>query len=173
MFKQQCPNQTLGATATSEESDISEQEQEGSVQAKQRTNHIQFRPETMLSQIAMLGSHDAGTFAYSKKVATKYNKELQSNNKPSQSKGWKGNCLTSMYKCQNQNLVQQAQAGARYFDIRVTKDKGENKNKYRFFHGNGIQSSMTSGDACADVKTLLAHARKDKNNIYIYIEIRF
>jgi hypothetical protein len=105
-------------------------------------NHSELPESTQLSQISMLGSHDAGTYAYSKS----YNSV--------------GSLLPFAFKTQNLNLREQAVAGARYFDIRVAERKN---GSFGFFHG----PSVTGGDAVADVRELLAYAKEDPKNFYL------
>ncbi|TDB57279.1 hypothetical protein [Photorhabdus khanii] len=109
-------------------------------------NHNELPADTQLSQIAMLGSHDAGTYAYSRKrngIASSL-----------------GTVFPFAFKTQNRSLKEQAEAGTRYFDIRVARNKN---GSFSFFHG----PSIAAGDAIADVKELLNHAAKDTNNFYL------
>ncbi len=108
-------------------------------------NHSELPTGTKLSEIAMLGSHDAGTYAYSREK-----NRLSS----------VGALFPGMFKTQNRTLRQQAEAGARYFDIRVAQNKD---GTFGFFHG----PSVAGGNAVSDVKSLLEHAAGDSNNFYL------
>ncbi|MDE1491704.1 RHS repeat-associated core domain-containing protein [Xenorhabdus bovienii] len=110
-------------------------------------NHNELPADTNLSQIAMLGSHDAGTYAYSR-AKSGFSMSL-------------GALLPRAFKTQNLTLKEQAEAGVRYFDIRVAQRKD---GSFGFFHG----PSVAGGDATADVKALLEHAGKDTNNFYLF-----
>ncbi|WP_445497756.1 hypothetical protein [Photorhabdus sp. SF281] len=109
-------------------------------------NHNELPADTQLSQIAMLGSHDAGTYDYSRK-----------RNGTASSLG---SALPFAFKTQNRSLKEQAEVGARYFDIRVAQNKN---GSFSFFHG----PSIAAGDAIGDVKKLLGHAAEDINNFYL------
>ncbi|PHM59047.1 hypothetical protein [Xenorhabdus sp. KK7.4] len=111
-------------------------------------DHIDLPDNTPLSKIAMLGSHDAGTYAYSKR---------RNKNRIPRSLG---EAFPGAFKTQNKTLVEQAEAGARYFDIRVARNKD---NSFSFFHG----PSVASGNAVDDVIELLQYAAKDTNNFYL------
>ncbi|WP_446469282.1 hypothetical protein [Xenorhabdus stockiae] len=111
-------------------------------------NHIDLPDNTPLSKIAMLGSHDAGTYAYSKRR----NKNRIPRNL--------GEAFPGAFKTQNKSLVEQAEAGVRYFDIRVAQNKD---NSFGFFHG----PSVASGDAVDDVRELLKYAKEDPDNFYL------
>ncbi|WP_323836534.1 hypothetical protein [Photorhabdus africana] len=109
-------------------------------------NHNELPANTQLSQIAMLGSHDAGTYAYSRKRNGMFSSL--------------GALFPSAFKTQNKNLREQAEAGTKYFDIRVARNKN---GSFSFFHG----PSVAAGDAIADVQELLSHAAGDTNNFYL------
>lgn len=109
-------------------------------------DHADLPPQTRLTQLNMLGSHDAGTYLFSKEKA--------------QGSGGLGEKFPGPFKCQSLDLVGQAEAGVRYFDLRVKRDEG---NVYRFFHGPG----STGGDALEEVKKLLRYAVEDERNLYI------
>ncbi|MCT8343449.1 hypothetical protein LG003_11445 [Photorhabdus kleinii] len=111
-------------------------------------NHNKLPADTQLYQIAMLGSHDAGTYAYSREI----NGTASS----------LGAVFPFAFKTQNKNLKKQAEAGARYFDIRVARNKNK-PDSFSFFHG----PSIAAGNAEDDVKELLNHAAKDTNNFYL------
>ncbi|WP_340610695.1 RHS repeat-associated core domain-containing protein [Xenorhabdus bharatensis] len=108
-------------------------------------NHSELPANTKLSQIAMLGSHDAGTYAYSR--ARNGASSL-------------GALFTRAFKTQNLSLKKQAEAGARYFDIRVAQNKN---GSFSFFHG----PSIAGGNATSDIRELLDYAADDKNNFYL------
>jgi hypothetical protein len=109
-------------------------------------DHADLPPQTRLTQLNMLGSHDAGTYLFSKEKARD---------------GFAlGKTVPGPFKCQSLDLVGQAEAGVRYFDLRVKRDEG---NIYRFFHG----PSSAGGDALEEVKKLLSHAARDERNLYI------
>ncbi|AUI85952.1 hypothetical protein BS333_05905 [Vibrio azureus] len=107
--------------------------------------HSLLNPETPIGKLSMLGSHDAGTFAFSRKES---------------GLGSLGSFVPGQFKTQNLNLVQQAEAGATYFDIRVTLSKSSGK--HEFFH-----DISSAGDAEKHVKDLLQHAVNDSDNIYL------
>ncbi|MCF7696898.1 hypothetical protein KPG66_12590 [Mycetohabitans sp. B2] len=109
--------------------------------------HADMRPEVKLSQISMLGAHDAGTYQFSRKKA----KGIDS----------LGTLFPGGFKCQSLSLVEQAQAGVKYFDIRVKKGWA---GKFRFFH----EYSRTGNDALAEVMDLFNYAVNDKDNLYIF-----
>ncbi|MEJ2768391.1 hypothetical protein [Mycetohabitans sp. B46] len=109
-------------------------------------DHADLPPQTRLTQLNMLGSHDAGTYLFSKEKA--------------QGSGVWGEKFPGPFKCQSLDLVGQAEAGVHYFDLRVKRDKS---NIYRFFHGPGL----TGGDALEEVKKLLRYAAEDERNLYI------
>ncbi|WP_338926035.1 hypothetical protein IHE33_00020 [Mycetohabitans endofungorum] len=109
-------------------------------------DHADLPPQTRLTQLNMLGSHDAGTYLFSKERAQ---------GGFAFGKTWPG-----PFKCQSLDLVGQAEAGVHYFDLRVERDKS---NIYRFFHG----PSSTGGDALKEVRELLRYAVRDKRNLYI------
>ncbi|MGV3344987.1 hypothetical protein ACGVWS_04300 [Enterobacteriaceae bacterium LUAb1] len=114
--------------------------------------HSDLPGTTRLSQIAMLGSHDAGTYAFS-----------------SRRNGWTstGARLPQAFKTQKLDLCDQAKAGARYFDIRVAKN---GKDKFSFFHGPSVagrKKNTTEGDAKQDVEKLLRYAAGHKENFYL------
>ncbi|MBS9437097.1 hypothetical protein EAE91_07890 [Photorhabdus noenieputensis] len=109
-------------------------------------NHNELPADTQLSQIAMLGSHDAGTYAYSRKRNGMFSSL--------------GALFPSAFKTQNKSLREQAEAGTKYFDIRVARNKD---GSFSFFHG----PSVAAGDAITDVKELLSHAAGDINNFYL------
>ncbi|RAW85918.1 hypothetical protein [Photorhabdus laumondii] len=109
-------------------------------------NHNELPANTQLSQIAMLGSHDAGTYAYSRRRNGMFSSL--------------GAAFPFAFKTQNRSLKEQAEAGTRYFDIRVARNKN---GSFSFFHG----PSVAAGDAIADVKELLSHAAGDTNNFYL------
>ncbi|MCW7546608.1 hypothetical protein OO184_01245 [Photorhabdus sp. APURE] len=109
-------------------------------------NHNELPADTQLSQIAMLGSHDAGTYAYSRKRNGMFSSL--------------GAALPFAFKTQNKSLREQAEAGTKYFDIRVARNKN---GSFSFFHG----PSVAAGDAIADVKELLSHATGDTDNFYL------
>ncbi|MCC8365492.1 hypothetical protein J8V57_04230 [Xenorhabdus sp. PB61.4] len=111
-------------------------------------DHKDLPDNTPLSKIAMLGSHDAGTYAYSKR---------RNKNRIPRSLG---EAFPGAFKTQNKTLVEQAKAGARYFDIRVARNKD---NSFSFFHG----PSVASGNAVDDVIELLQYAAKNTNNFYL------
>uniref|UniRef100_UPI00289D850F RHS repeat-associated core domain-containing protein n=1 Tax=Pseudescherichia sp. TaxID=2055881 RepID=UPI00289D850F len=115
------------------------------------TSHALFHDATKLSSISMLGSHDAGTYAFSRRR----NGILSS----------LGSLLPWAFKTQNKTLLEQAKAGARYFDIRIALRKD---GSYGFFHG----PSVAAGDAIADIRALLEYAKNDKDNFYL-LKIRF
>lgn len=104
-------------------------------------NHHDLPENTHLAQISMLGSHDAGTYDFSG-----FNSM--------------GAIFPFAYKTQRINLKAQAMAGARYFDIRVA-EKADGS--FGFFHG----TSVTGGDAVADVRDLLSYSKEDRKNFYI------
>lgn len=105
-------------------------------------NHHDLPENTHLGKISMLGSHDAGTYDFS---------------------GFKsaGAVFPFAFKTQSLNLKEQAIAGARYFDVRVA-EKADGS--FGFFHG----TSVTGGDAVADVRDLLGYAKEDSKNFYIF-----
>ncbi|KMJ47008.1 hypothetical protein AB204_00490 [Xenorhabdus khoisanae] len=109
-------------------------------------NHSKLPAGTKLSEIAMLGSHDAGTYAYSRRKSG-FASSL-------------GSLLPAAFKTQNRTLRQQAEAGARYFDIRVAQNKD---GSFSFFHGPSVAGS----DAVSDVKSLLEYAAGDTNHFYL------
>ncbi|MCG1040491.1 MULTISPECIES: hypothetical protein [Burkholderiaceae] len=109
-------------------------------------DHADLPPQTRLTQLNMLGSHDAGTYLFSKEKA--------------QGGFALGKTFPGPFKCQSLDLVGQAEAGIRYFDLRVERDKS---NIYRFFHN----FSSTGGDALEEVKKLLRYAAGDERNLYI------
>ncbi|MPY26945.1 RHS repeat-associated core domain-containing protein [Shewanella sp. YLB-07] len=110
---------------------------------KERVDHSSMHPYTPINQIAMLGSHDAGTYAFSAKQ-----------------RGLSvGAAFTSAFKTQKLTLVEQAKAGTTYFDIRVT----QKRNGFQFFHG-----PSSAGDALTDVKALMEYAKNDPDNIYLF-----
>ncbi|REF28307.1 hypothetical protein BDD26_3195 [Xenorhabdus cabanillasii] len=111
-------------------------------------NHSDLPDETKLSEIAMLGSHDAGTYAYSKK-----RNGLSST----------GSKMPRAFKTQNKDLVTQAKAGARYFDIRIAQNKNGTNGTFGFFHS----FSVAGDSAVSDVENLLKYAAEDKNNFYL------
>lgn len=100
--------------------------------------------DTRISDIAMLGSHDAGTY--------KYNDGLTSI----------GSWLKGLFRTQELSLVEQAQAGVQYFDIRPAT-KSFSRYQYAFFHG----LSNTPGDALSEIYALLDHAAQDSGSLYI------
>ncbi|WP_230684620.1 hypothetical protein, partial [Burkholderia cepacia] len=111
---------------------------------KTNIKHNSLPAATKLSRIAMLGSHDAGTYMFSRQYGVTS----------------LGATIPQAFKTQSLNLVEQAGNGVRYFDIRIRKlDNGN----YGFFHG----PSATPGGALTEVRKLLEHARKDKNDFYI------
>ncbi|MCF2134593.1 MULTISPECIES: hypothetical protein [Mycetohabitans] len=110
-------------------------------------DHADMRPEVTLSQISMLGAHDAGTHWFSRKKAEGIDSL--------------GTLFPGGFKCQSLSLVEQARAGVRYFDIRVKKGRA---GKFSFFHG----PSKTGGDALAEVMDLFNYAVNDKDNLYIF-----
>ncbi|MCW7650489.1 hypothetical protein OM409_23980 [Serratia bockelmannii] len=104
-------------------------------------NHSELPENTILSQVSMLGSHDAGTYAY-----TSY-KSM-------------GGLLPFAFKTQCITLLEQARAGVRYFDIRIAMKKNAS---FGFFHGQ----SISEGDAISDVIALLEYAKNDPKNFYL------
>jgi hypothetical protein len=96
-----------------------------------------------LSEIAMLGSHDAGTYAYDRG-------------------GSIGSFIKGLFRTQKLDLAEQAQAGVQYFDIRPASKKFSSY-QYEFFHG----PSNTTGDALSDIYALLDHAAQDPGSLYI------
>jgi hypothetical protein len=102
------------------------------------TKHTALAPNTRLNQISMLGSHDAGTYAFSSQSGISS----------------MGTLMPGSFKTQNQNLVDQAKFGATYFDVRIS---GES-----FVHG-----PSSDGNAVEDFKDLLKYASEDKSNIFI------
>ncbi|MBL0905841.1 hypothetical protein [Serratia bockelmannii] len=104
-------------------------------------NHSELPENTLLSQVSMLGSHDAGTYAY-----TSY-KSM-------------GGLFPFAFKTQCITLLEQARAGARYFDIRIAMKKNAS---FGFFHGQ----SISEGDAVSDVMALLEYAKNDPKNFYL------
>lgn len=110
-------------------------------------DHADMRPEVTLSQISMLGAHDAGTHWFSRKKAGGIDSL--------------GTLFPGGFKCQSLSLIEQAQAGVRYFDIRVRKGWS---GKFGFFH----EYSRANGDALAEVMDLFNYAVKDKDNLYIF-----
>ncbi|RJF58553.1 hypothetical protein D4100_07325 [Serratia inhibens] len=108
-------------------------------------NHNEMPKNTRLSQISMLGSHDAGTYAFRRKKGIP---------------GSLGEAFPFAFKTQNLNLREQAEAGARYFDIRVAV---RSDGSFGFFHG----PSVANGDAVADIRELLAYAKSDSKNFYL------
>lgn len=104
-------------------------------------NHSELPENTLLSQVSMLGSHDAGTYAY-----TSY-KSM-------------GGLFPFAFKTQCITLLEQAKAGARYFDIRIAMKKNAS---FGFFHGQ----SISEGDAVSDVMVLLEYAKNDPKNFYL------
>ena len=111
------------------------------------TNHADLPAATPLSKISMLGSHDAGTYAYSRR-RNGFANSL-------------GSLLPALFKTQKLTLREQAKEGARYFDIRIAQNKN---GSYSFFHG----PSVAGGDALADVRDLMAHAQEDSQNFYLF-----
>ncbi len=95
-------------------------------------SHMQLESDTKLNQLTMVGTHDSGTYAFSRTDRSGFSL---------------GKLLPGAFKCQSCNLAKQEEIGARYFDIRVEKTRG---NKWSFFHG-----LSSSGDAVNDVKELL------------------
>ncbi|KAG0167068.1 hypothetical protein DFQ30_006412 [Apophysomyces sp. BC1015] len=114
--------------------------------ASQYLDHAELDPETRLSKIAMLGTHDAGTYMFSRARAGRAVSL--------------GSLVPGAFKCQSLDLVEQAKMGVRYFDIRVVQD---GNGIYRFFHG----PSKAAGDALSETIKLLNHASADKKNFYI------
>ncbi|MEG3133561.1 hypothetical protein SC206_08335 [Rouxiella sp. T17] len=110
-------------------------------------DHITLPVNTKLSQISMLGSHDAGTYAYSRK---KNDGKLNS----------MGALFPFAFKTQNLTLREQAEKGVKYFDIRVKKRKD---GSFGFIHGG----SIAGGNAVNDVNSLLEHTKTDKRNFYL------
>ncbi|MEL5380387.1 hypothetical protein [Serratia ureilytica] len=104
-------------------------------------NHCELPENTLLSQVSMLGSHDAGTYSY-----TSY-KSI-------------GGLLPFAFKTQCITLLEQARAGVRYFDIRIAMKKNAS---FGFFHGQ----SISEGDAVSDVMALLEYAKNDPKNFYL------
>lgn len=102
------------------------------------TKHTDLAPNTRLNQISMLGSHDAGTYAFTSQTGISS----------------LGTLMPGSFKTQNQNLVDQAKFGATYFDVRIS---GES-----FTHG-----FSSDGNAVEDFKDLLKYASEDKSNIFI------
>ena len=102
------------------------------------TKHTALAPNTRLNQISMLGSHDAGTYAFTSQSGISS----------------LGTVMPGSFKTQNQNLVDQAKFGATYFDVRIS---GES-----FTHG-----ISSDGNAVEDFKDLLKYASEDKSNIFI------
>ncbi|SFN45907.1 hypothetical protein SAMN05216516_1083 [Izhakiella capsodis] len=105
-------------------------------------NHHDIHENTHLARISILGSHDAGTYDFS---------------------GFKsaGAVFTFAFKTQSSNLIEQAIAGARYFDIRVA-EKADGS--FDFFHG----ISVTGGNAVADVRDLLSYTKEESKN-FMYL----
>ncbi len=125
--------------------------------ALERTNQMQadsrvasLPSETRISEISMLGTHDSGTYMYSRKRARGLAGKMAL-----------GELLPSAFKTQKLDLVEQAQAGARYFDIRIKKNA---QGSWGFFHG----PSQARGDAVKETRALLAHAQKDAGDLYIF-----
>ncbi|HHV7357653.1 TPA: dermonecrotic toxin domain-containing protein [Morganella morganii] len=104
-------------------------------------NHHDLPENTHLAQIAMLGSHDAGTYAFNGFNSV-------------------GAIFPFAFKTQQINLKAQAMAGVKYFDIRIAERAD---GSFGFFHG----SSVTGGNAVADVRDLLRYAKEDSKNFYI------
>jgi insecticidal toxin complex protein TccC len=109
-----------------------------------KIDHYDLPGDTRLCEIAMLGSHDAGTYAY-----------VRDNTGVSL-----GTLLPFAFVTQNLTLREQAQAGCNYFDIRVAQNKD---GSFSFFHG----PSVANGDAARDVKELLEYASEDRRNFYV------
>jgi hypothetical protein len=109
-----------------------------------KINHRELPCTTQLCEIAMLGSHDAGTYAYTRE---KTGLSL-------------GSLLPFAFVTQELTLREQAQAGCTYFDIRVAENKD---GSYSFFHG----PSVANGDAARDVRELLEYATEDGRNFYL------
>lgn len=109
-------------------------------------SHSKLPHSTSLSNVSMLGSHDAGTYAYSKK----YNAAGTS----------MGKYLPAFFKTQKLTLRQQAENHTRYFDIRVAR---RNDGTFAFFHG----PSKTGSDAVEDVRALLEFAEENKDDFFL------
>ncbi len=120
--------------------------------ASGKLNHSDLHPKLTISEISMLGTHDAGTYMYSRRRT----KAAGAKGIPSA-----GTLAPRAFKCQSLDLVEQAEAGVNYFDIRVKKDK---KGKYRFFHG----PSDTKGNALTEVEKLIEHTSADNKNLYMF-----
>ncbi|WP_338925474.1 SpvB/TcaC N-terminal domain-containing protein [Mycetohabitans endofungorum] len=109
-----------------------------------RIANIDMPEGTKLSEIAMLGSHDAGTYMYNISRASA------------------GSYLKGLFRTQKLSLVEQAQAGVQYFDIRPTR-KILSSYQYGIYHGK----STAPGDALHEIDALLNHAAKNSGSLYL------
>ncbi|MDE1462017.1 hypothetical protein [Spartinivicinus poritis] len=104
---------------------------------------------TKLSEITMLGSHDAGTYRFGRQRSLAGTPSM-------------GELAPGAYKTQGLNLVKQAKAGSQYFDLRIAKNSA---GRWAFFHG---PSKTRSNMVLDDVKKLFSYARQDTKNIYFF-----
>ncbi len=115
-----------------------------------------FESSTKISDIAMLGSHDAGTYGYSK-----YRRQAEGTTPKL------GGLLPGAFKSQSLNLEEQANTGVRYFDIRVNKGLGKS---YHFVHSPSKYTDPlcnTSNDAVAETQKLINYAKKNQNQLFL------
>lgn len=104
-------------------------------------NISNLNPDTKISQVALLGAHDAGTYGIEK--------------------------LEDFTVTQNMGLLDQADLGVRYFDIRVRKE-GEH---WYFYHGE--KSKLCNGftnyryNALVIVRNLVSYAVHHPQDLFI------
>ena len=101
-----------------------------------------FAGDTPISDIAMLGTHDAGT---------------------SNIRNLKGISV-----CQDLNLIEQAEQGIQYFDLRVrTNSNGD----WKFYHGErrkALGGFNASGSAIPQLNALYDYAKAHPENLFIF-----
>lgn len=105
------------------------------------TENMIMGKDVRIADIAMLGSHDAGTHNI---------------------KNIKGISV-----CQNRNLLEQAEAGVQYFDLRVrTNSKGE----WKFYHGekNRGRGFNASGPAEPELEALFEYAKEHPKDLFLF-----
>ncbi|EFL92606.1 putative phospholipase domain-containing hypothetical protein [Candidatus Regiella insecticola LSR1] len=97
---------------------------------------------TPINNIAMLGTHDSGTYAMEN--------------------------LTGISRCQKINLIQQAEQGAQYFDLRVRRN---DEGVWKFYHGErgaAFGGFNSSNEAIPEVKALFQYAAAHSENMFIF-----
>lgn len=107
----------------------------------QGINNMEFRENTKISDIAMLGTHDAGTYNIKN--------------------------LKGVSVCQHLDLVQQAEAGVQYFDLRVRKNK---EGVWKFYHGekNKGRGFNASGPAMQELDSLFDYTKKHLERLFLF-----